>query len=159
MDWLLTCRGIPQLYYGNEILMTGFTSPNDGYVRQDFPGGWKNDTANKFIATGRTEKENDVWNHIARLANFRKTSSAITTGKMMQFIPEDGIYPYFRYDDKQTIMVVMNTAKDKKSVSVARLAERTNGFSKMKNVHTGEVVPLGDFSLNAKASVVFELVK
>ena len=159
MDWLLTCRGIPQLYYGNEILMTGVTSPNDGYVRQDFPGGWKNDSSNKFTAAGRTEKENDVWNYISRLANFRKTSSAITTGKMMQFIPEDGIYPYFRYDDKQTIFVVLNTAKEKKTIKVKRLEERTKGFSKMRNIHTGETIAVGDFELEAKASAVFELVR
>ncbi|MBC7936755.1 MAG: cyclomaltodextrinase N-terminal domain-containing protein [Rhizobacter sp.] len=159
MDWLLTCRGIPQLYYGNEILMTGLTNPNDGYVRQDFPGGWKNDSSNKFTAAGRSVKENDVWNYIAGLANFRKTSSALTTGKMMQFIPEDGVYPYFRYDDKQSIFVVMNTAKEKKNVSVKRLEERMKGFTKMKNIHTGEITAAGDFSLEAKASAVFELMR
>ena len=159
IDWLLTCRGIPQLYYGNEILMTGVTSPNDGYVRLDFPGGWKDDKLNKFTAEGRNEKENDVWNYLARLANFRKNSSAITTGKMMQFTPDDGIYPYFRYDDKQTIFVVLNTAKEKKTIKVDRFAERTKGFTKMKNVHTGETVSLADFSVEPKASVVFELLK
>ena len=159
IDWLLTCRGIPQLYYGNEILMTGVTSPNDGYVRLDFPGGWKDDKLNKFTAAGRNEKENDVWNYLARLANFRKNSSAITTGKMMQFTPDDGIYPYFRYDDKQTIFVVLNTAKEKKTIKVDRFTERTKGFTKMKNVHTGETVSLADFSVEPKASVVFELLK
>jgi glycosidase len=72
LAWLLTCRGIPQMYYGNEILMTGVTSPNDGYVRQDFPGGWEGDAANKFTAAGRTEKENDVFNYIKTLANFKQ---------------------------------------------------------------------------------------
>ncbi|MFT3980790.1 MAG: alpha-amylase family glycosyl hydrolase [Ferruginibacter sp.] len=160
MDWLLTSRGIPQLYYGNEILMTGYTSPNDGYVRKDFMGGWKQDSVNKFTAAGRSAKENDVWKYIARLANFRKTSSALTTGKLMQFIPQDdGVYPYFRYDNKQTIFVVINTANNKKTIVVKRFEERTKGFSKMKNVHTGEIVPLGDFDVEAKASAVFELLK
>lgn len=160
IDWLLTNRGIPQLYYGNEILMTGVTSPNDGYVRQDFLGGWKEDKQNKFTAAGRTEKENDVWNYLAVMANFRKTSSALTTGKMMQFTPEDGgVYPYFRYDDKQTIFVVLNTAKEKKTVRVKRFEERTKGFTKMKNIHTGEVTALSDFDVEAKSSVVFELIK
>jgi glycosidase len=159
IDWLMTNRGIPQLYYGNEILMTGVTSPNDGYVRQDFSGGWKEDASDKFTVAGRTEKENDVWNYLSRMANFRKTSSAITTGKMMQFTPDDGVYVYFRYDDKQTVFVIMNTAKEKKKVSVARFAERTKGFSKMKNVHTAEVVPLADVEVEGKGSFVFELMK
>lgn len=160
IDWLLTNRGIPQLYYGNEILMTGVTSPNDGYVRQDFSGGWKEDKQNKFTAAGRTEKENDVWNYLSAMANFRKTSSALTTGKMMQFTPQDGgVYPYFRYDDKQTIFVVLNTAKEKKKISVKRFEERTKGFTRMKNIHTGETTALADFDLEAKASAVFELLK
>ncbi|HRD58647.1 MAG TPA: alpha-amylase family glycosyl hydrolase [Ferruginibacter sp.] len=160
MDWLLTCRGIPQLYYGNEILMTGFTSPSDGYVRKDFMGGWKEDSLNKFTASGRTLKENEVWNYIATLANFRKTSTALTTGKMMQYIPiDDGVYAYFRYDDKQTIFVVLNTAKTEKRIIVNRYNERTKGFSKIRNVHTGEVVSLTDFTIPAKESRVFELLK
>lgn len=159
IDWLMTNRGIPQLYYGNEILMTGMTSPNDGYVRQDFPGGWKEDKMDKFTALGRTDKENDVWNYLSRIARFRKTSSAITTGKMMQFTPDDGVYVYFRYDDKQTVFVIMNTAKEKKKVSVARFAERTKGFSKMRNVHTGEVMSLSDVEVEGKGSFVFELLR
>ena len=159
INWLLTCRGIPQFYYGGEIAMTGTTSPNDGYVRKDFMGGWPGDSTNKFTSSGRTGKENEIWNHISKLANYRKTSSAITTGKMMQFVPEDGLYVYFRYDAKQTIMVVMNTGKEKKTVAVKRFAERTNGFSSFKNIHTGEVKPLADFVVDTKGSGVYELVK
>ncbi|RYY45298.1 MAG: alpha-amylase [Chitinophagaceae bacterium] len=159
IDWLMTNRGIPQLYYGNEILMTGVTSPHDGYVRQDFMGGWKEDAADKFTSAGRTDKENDVWNYLSRIANFRKTSSAITTGKMMQFTPEDGVYVYFRYDDKQTVMVVMNTAKEEKKTGLARFAERTKGFTNMRNIHTGANQPLADFTVPANGSAVFELLR
>jgi neopullulanase len=159
INWLLTCRGIPQFYYGGEIGMTGTTSPNDGYVRQDFIGGWKEDAVNKFTASGRNAKENEIWNHVATLANFRKGSSAITSGKMMQFTPQDGVYTYFRYDDKQTIMTVMNTAKDTKTVGLNRFSERTRGFSKMRNVHTGVVTELKDISLGTYQSAVYELIR
>jgi glycosidase len=159
INWLLTCRGIPQTYYGDEIAVTGTTSPNDGYVRLDFPGGWKSDTQSKFAKEGRNAKENDVWSHIATLANYRKQSSAITTGKMMQFVPEDGVYIYFRYDDKQTVMVVMNTAKENKVIALKRFEERTKGFSKMKNIITGAVSDLNDFKLDSYRSSVFELIK
>ncbi|HMU10912.1 MAG TPA: alpha-amylase family glycosyl hydrolase [Ferruginibacter sp.] len=159
INWLLTCRGIPQFYYGGEIGMTGVTNPNDGFVRQDFPGGWTSDPANKFTNAGRTEKEREIWDHIARLANYRKSSSALTKGKMMQFLPLDGVYVYFRYDDKQTIMVIMNTAKEKKNLTMKRFAERTNGFSRVKNILTGAVNELADLSLESYDSVVFELLK
>jgi glycosidase len=157
--WLLTCRGIPELYYGDELGLEGFTSPNDGHVRQDFPGGWASDPVNKFSIAGRNAQEEGIWRYIAKLANFRKASSALTTGKMMQYVPEDGIYVYFRYNNDQTIMVVMNTAKEKKNISPKKYFERTNGFSKMKNVITGEVANLNDFSIDAKASGVWELIK
>ena len=159
INWLLTCRGIPQTYYGDEIAVTGTTSPNDGYVRLDFPGGWKGDAQNKFTKEGRNAKENEIWNHTATLANYRKQSSAITTGKMMQFVPEDGMYVYFRYDDRQTVMVVMNTAKENKAIALKRFEERTKGFSRMKNIITGAVTDLKDFNLDSYKSSVFELIK
>jgi glycosidase len=157
--WLLTCRGIPQLYYGDELGLKGFATPNDGHVRQDFPGGWASDSHNKFSIAGRNAQEEGIWRYIAKLANFRKASSALTTGKMMQYVPEDGLYVYFRYDNTQTIMVVMNTAKDKKNISPKKYSERTNNFSKMKNIFTGEIADLNDFSVDAKGSDVYELIK
>lgn len=156
--WLLTCRGIPQMYYGNEILMTGVTSPNDGYVRLDFPGGWKGDRYNKFIASGRTEKENAVFNYIKTLANFRKTSSAITKGKMMQYLPVDGVYVYFRYDNKQTIMCAMNTNNKPATIALSRFAERMNGFTTARDVVTGKTIALADsLTLHPMHNWVLEL--
>ncbi len=159
ITWLLTCRGIPQIYYGDEIGLTGFTQPNDGHVRQDFPGGWASDASNKFSIAGRNAREEGIWRYIAKLANFRKTSSALTTGKMMQYVPEDGVYVYFRYDTTQTVIVVMNTSNDKKNISPMKYFERTNGFSKMKNISDGEQTELKDFSVEAKESGVFELLQ
>jgi len=157
--WLLTCRGIPELYYGDELGLKGFTIPNDGHVRQDFPGGWPSDSLNKFSISGRSAQEEGIWRYIAKLAKFRKASSALTMGRMMQFAPEDGVYVYFRYDNDQTIMVVMNTASDKKNISPKKYTERTAGFSKMKNVLTGEVTGLSDFWVDTKESRVYELMK
>jgi glycosidase len=157
--WLLTCRGIPEMYYGDELGLTGITSPNDGQVRQDFPGGWPSDSLNKFTAAGRNKLEGSIWNYIAILANFRKSSSAITTGKMMQYVPVEGVYVYFRYDKEQTVMVIMNTSKEEKNIFPEKFAERTNGFSKMKNVITGVTSNIKNFKIEAKGSVILELKK
>ena len=160
LAWLLTCRGIPEIYYGDELGLTGFTTPNDGHVRQDFPGGWPSDSLNKFSIAGRNAQEEDIWRYIAKLANFRKSSSALTNGKLMQYVPfGNGVYVYFRYSNDQTVMVVMNTSKEQKNIVPSNYSERTNGFSKMKNIITGEVTELKDFSVEAKASVVWELLK
>jgi glycosidase len=133
--WLLTCRGIPQLYYGTEVLMKGVANP-DGWVRLDFPGGWEGDAQNKFEASGRTAQENEAWNFTKTIAQFRKKSSAIKTGKLMQFVPDNGVYTYFRYDDQQTVMVVMNTGNDEKTLDPQRFSERTKGFSKGRDIIT-----------------------
>lgn len=157
--WLLTSRGIPQLYYGAEIGMTGITSPHDGFVREDFPGGWKSDSLNKFTLAGRTAKEEGIWRHIAKLANFRKQSSAITSGRMMQFSPKEGEYVFFRYDDSQTVMTILNTAKTTQLIVMDTYKERTNGFTRKKNVLSGEVSDLQDFSLEPMESGVWELME
>lgn len=159
ITWLLTCRGIPQWYYTSEFATTGTTSPSDGYVRLDFPGGWPGDAANKFTIAGRTQKDQTIYQHLATLANYRKTSSALTTGKFMQYIPENGVYVYFRYDDKQTIMVVMNTAKEEKKISLARFAERTNGFTKYKDIVSKATGELNDFNLGSYKAVAYELIR
>ena len=138
LGWLLTFRGVPQLYYGDEILMTGKSNP-DGFVRGDFMGGWKEDAQNKFTEAGRTAKENDVFNYIKTLANFRLKSSAITKGKMMQFVPENGLYTYFRYDEKETIICIMNTSDEEKNIDVSKnYSDIVKGFSAMTDVITKE---------------------
>ncbi|MGN7786058.1 alpha-amylase family glycosyl hydrolase [Niabella sp. 22666] len=156
--WLLTSRGIPQMYYGNEILMAGTTSPNDGYVRLDFPGGWKGDQHNKFTAAGRTAKENQVFDYIRKLAHFRKSSSAIKTGKLMQFVPYDGVYVYFRYDAQQSVMCIMNTNDKAFTLGLGRFAEKLNGFATGRDVVTDVKIPLKDsIALRPMSNLVLEL--
>jgi neopullulanase len=141
--WLLTFRGIPQMYYGGEILMKGVTDP-DGWVRLDFPGGWPGDPVNKFTAQGRTSEEQEVFTLISTLANFRKQSSAIKTGKFMHYVPADGMYVYFRYDDNQTVMCVMNTSDKDVTIDFSNYAERTRNFSGATDVLTADKVNLSD---------------
>lgn len=143
LSWLLTYRGIPQLYYGTEILLKNFADP-DGLVRQDFPGGWTADSSNKFTAAGRTVAENDLFNHTRTLARFRKNSSALTSGKMMQYVPEDGVYVYFRYDEKQTILCIMNTNDTTKTIAASRFAERMKGFSNARDLISGQTFSIRD---------------
>ncbi|MCK6618028.1 MAG: glycoside hydrolase family 13 protein [Cyclobacteriaceae bacterium] len=157
--WLLTCRGIPQLYYGGEILMTGITNP-DGWVRLDFPGGWPDDKVNKFTAEGRTNQENEVFNLIRTLANYRKKSSAITTGKFMHYLPVDGVYVYFRYDHTQTIMCIMNTSDKDQLIDFTKYSERTTGFAKATNVLSGEnLTTSSPLTTKPMSLVVLELIK
>jgi glycosidase len=157
LAWLMTCRGIPQLYYGTEILMKGISNP-DGWVRLDFPGGWEGDKKNAFNKTGLTSDELEMLSYTQKLGQFRKSSSAITKGKMMQYLPNEGLYIYFRYDANQTIMCVMNTSNQERIVNFNDYNERTNGFSGGKEVVSGKSIAQ-QFDIPAMTMQVIELTK
>lgn len=161
LNWLMTLRGIPQLYYGTEVLMKNKKENSDATVREDFPGGWADDKEkeNRFTSKGRSDKQQEAFEYLSRLAHYRKTSSALTTGKTMQFIPENGLYVYFRYDPRQTVMVIANKGEKELKPDWSRFAERMNGFTRLKNVVTGKQEVLNGFMIDAGESHVFELVK
>ncbi len=158
LAWLLTTRGIPQLYYGTEVLMKGISNP-DGWVRLDFPGGWGNqDTANAFTGQGLTPAQQHVLQYTTTLANFRRNSPAIQTGKLMQYVPDDGIYVYFRYNDAQTVMCVMNTNDSPKHLSTKRFAESLGQHTTAIDVITKESIILStEIVVPAKTVLVLSL--
>jgi len=159
INWLLTLRGIPQLYYGTEILMGGSTNPTDALVRKDFPGGWKEDSVNKFDSAGRTALENEAFYYVKKLANYRKNSSALKTGKTMQFVPIDGMYIYFRYDKKQTVMVVSNTNDAPVKINMNRYKERLAGFDQLQDIFSGTLFSIKNgLEIPAKGSGVYQLL-
>ncbi|HVW98439.1 MAG TPA: glycoside hydrolase family 13 protein [Mucilaginibacter sp.] len=157
MAMLMTMRGVPQLYYGDEILMKNYSNP-DGLVREDFPGGWKGDKKDKFVAADRSNKENEAFDYVRKLANYRKATPALQTGKMMQYLPQGGIYVYFRYDADKTIMVVYNSNDKEVTTRTARYDERIKGTGKAKNVMTDETVDLSKLTIGPKSTLVLELL-
>lgn len=160
LTWLLTTRGIPSMYYGTEILMKNFKDPSDAEVRRDFPGGFPGDKENKFETAGRTDRENEAFLFVRRLATYRRDTPAMHSGKLMQFLPQNGIYVYFRYDKDKTVMVATNSTDKETSLDTARFAERMTGFTAAKNVLTDATVnDLKRIPLPAKTAVVLELIK
>lgn len=159
LNWLLTLRGIPQLYYGTEVLMKNFKNPNDAMVRMDFPGGWAGDSVNKFSRSGRTSLEDSMYTYISKLAQFRKQSPALTRGKMMQFIPRNNFYVYFRYTPEQTVMVMANTGNKPGQMRWKEWTERTKGFTKARDVISGKVIAIENIAVKEGESFVFELIK
>ncbi|MDB5031964.1 glycoside hydrolase family 13 protein [Mucilaginibacter sp.] len=159
MALLLTMRGVPQMYYGDEILMKNLSNP-DGLVRADFPGGWSDDKENKFIARGRNNQENEAFDYIRTLANYRKNTTALQTGKLMQYIPQDGVYVYFRYDTEKTVMVIYNGNDKPANLHTDRFNERVAGFNTAINVITNEhISDIKEVIVPAKTTFVFELKK
>lgn len=154
---LLTTRGIPQLYYGAEILMKNFCNP-DGLVREDFKGGWPGDKENKFIASGRTAQENEVFDYLRKLANYRKQNAVLQTGRMMQYVPENGVYVYFRYNESKTVMVIMNGSDKAKELSTKRFTERIGRFTKGLDITTDKEQSITDIiAVPAFTTLVLEL--
>jgi glycosidase len=135
--------------------MKGVSNP-DGWVRLDFAGGWKGDQKNAFTGANLTDSEKEVQALVKKLGNYRKQSSALKQGKLMQYVPKDGVYVYFRYDEKQTVMCVMNTNDKEQDVQFNNFAERTDGFTKAINVVDGNVVS-SKFTVPAKKMWVLEL--
>jgi glycosidase len=154
--WLLTTRGIPQIYYGGEVLMKGATHPRDGWVRLDFPGGWPGDKKNAFTQEGLTDSEKDVQNFVRQLATFRKNSSALRFGKLSQFIPVGSSYVYFRHDAQQTIMIILNPGGNDEQYQLADYHEIIGERTTAHDVMTG-VSSSGKVSVPAKSIKILEI--
>lgn len=106
--FLATTRGIPQLYYGTELLMENPNSDSHGEIRSDFPGGWSNDNINAITGKGLSKQQKDMQQWIKRLLNWRKNSPVMKGSKLVHYVPKNGVYVYFRYNDFGKIMVVIN---------------------------------------------------
>jgi glycosidase len=154
---LLTTRGIPQLYYGTEIMQGGRKSNGDGDIRRDFPGGWPGDTRNAFTAEGRTSPENEAFTYLKRLLNYRKENPVLHSGKMVHFIPQNNVYVYFRMNSDKTVMVILNNADERRSIDITRYEECLRGVRKGKDVISGLVVNLGELVVAGKTAEILEL--
>jgi glycosidase len=156
---LLTLRGIPQIFYGMELGMVG-NGNNHGTLRADMPGGWKGDSLNVFTEAGRTPEQRELFNYLKTILTWRKSKSVIHSGKFMHFIPENGLYVYFRYTDSESVMVILNNNEEVKTLDTKRFRERLDGFTRGKNIVTNETLStLQDISLPAKSATIIELQK
>ena len=160
MAFMLTTRGTPQIYYGTEILMPGEEHKGHGDIRKDFPGGWETDKNNAFTKEGRTAEQNEAFNFLRRLLNWRKLNSAVQYGKLTHYIPEDGVYVYFRTYKDNTIMVLLNNTSEKKTIDLERFKESIGNNTKGKSVLTRRGWDkLTSIEIPAKAPLIIELSK
>lgn len=123
MVFLLTTRGIPQIYYGTEILMIGDKGKGDGDLRKDFPGGWQGDTRNCFAKNGRTALENEAFEFTRQLLNWRKGNQVIGKGSLKHYSIQNGVYVYQREFNGKSVVVIMNGTDDSKELDLAPYQE------------------------------------
>jgi len=158
MAFLLTTRGIPQIYYGTEILLPGDDAKGHGDIRRDFPGGWPTDSKSAFTPEGRTKRQNEIWNYMSTILNWRKTANAIHNGKLTHFIPENEVYVYFRHNSEQTVMVILHNGYQPKVLDTSRFAEfLSNKTSGIDIISGNKVENLAKIQLSPRSAMIIEL--
>jgi glycosidase len=124
LAFLLTTRGIPQLFYGTEVLMNNPGTEDHGIIRSDFPGGWAGDARNAFTGQGLSDDERAMQDYTRKLLQWRRTAPALRDGRLTHYVPMDGVYVYFRHDAAQKIMVVLNNGDAARTLDTQRFHER-----------------------------------
>lgn len=156
---LTTVRGYPQIYYGNEIMLGGNRGSYEGQ-RFDFPGGWPGDAMDAFSEKGRTAQQREVFSYLQQLLQYRKQNPVLHTGAMKQFIPENGVYVYFRYNDTKTVMVIVNNNEDERQIDLVRFAEMLESVRSGINIITSEIFTFENrIGVEAKSVTIIELKK
>lgn len=141
---LLTTPRIPQLYYGTEVMMNGTKEITDGYVRKDFPGGWSSDETSAFTPAGRTMLQQECYSYFRKLLHWRKGNEVIAKGRMIQFIPQQGVYVYARQHEGKTVLVLLNGTDEEINLPLKHYAEVLRGISTGKDVITERTIALGE---------------
>jgi glycosidase len=158
MTILATMRGIPQLYYGSEIGMAGDKGKGDADIRQDFPGGWNGDANNAFTKQGRTAEQQKFFEFSSKLFTWRKSKEVIHSGKMTHYLPDNNVYVYFRHNDKETVMVIINNAPDTQKINSTRFQENIKSFISGVDILSGKTIDLkNEITIEGKSALILEL--
>jgi glycosidase len=112
---LLTTRGVPMIYYGDEIAMAGGGDPDN---RRDFPGGWTSDAHNAFVESGRSADENSVWSYVQKLIALRKSTPALgRAARTTNLFSSEQQWVYLRSSSASSAIVAVNNDKTPVSIS------------------------------------------
>lgn len=143
ITFLLTTRGIPQIYYGTEILMTGDKGKGDGDLRKDFPGGWQDDTTENFTANGRTAMQNEAFDFTRKLLNWRKGNDVLGKGSLKHYSIQSGTYVYERKYNGRSVVVMMNGTGQAQTLNLTPYREILPQ-AEAKDFLSGRTVTLGE---------------
>jgi glycosidase len=158
LTYVATMRGIPQIFYGTEILMANGHPHDDGEVRRDFPGGWPGDAVDAFTARGLAAPAAAAQTFVRTLLNWRKHSPAVHDGSLRHYAPLDGTYVYFRQLGPETVMVALNKHTTAAKLDLGRFRESLARGATGRNVLTGAPVELLDeLTLPPRSATVLDL--
>jgi glycosidase len=158
MAWIATVRGVPQFYYGSEVLLRGPSERRDGELRADMPGGWPGDRADAFTGAGLTAQQREAQDFVRRLFTWRRGAGAVHAGTLTHYAPVDGVYVYFREHAGQRVMVALNRNPEPAALALDRFAASLGGAGTGTDVLDGRRVALrGSLLLPARAPLILEL--
>lgn len=149
---LATLRGIPQTYYGDELMFLNSDDRGDSAWRREFSGGWEGDEVNLFTAEGRTPEQEDLYRFNSRLWQWRKSAEVVQKGKTLHFLTRDNTYAYFRYlpaeegnTIEKAVFVYLNNSNEDKHVPWSYYDEITPRLgSSATDVLTGAPASVSD---------------
>ena len=158
MAFVATTRGTPQFYYGSEVLLRGPGERRDGEVRADMPGGWPGDAANAFTGEGLSAEQREAQAWIRALFQWRKRTPVVHDGELTHYAPHEGVYVYFRHDDRATVMVALNRNGGTTTLALDRFTRFLPAGIRARDALTGKPVALGSsLALPAKSATILEL--
>lgn len=142
--YLLTSRGIPQIYYGTELLMNGSKEKGDGNIRLDMPGGFPGDETDAFTAAGRSAMQNEAFSFMSKLLHWRQGNKAISDGTTLHFMPSNCMYVYERKAGGRRAIVLMNGIDEENEADMSRYAEIMKPGDMFRDVISGETVTIAE---------------
>src|SRR6266481_2878401 len=111
----LTLRGIPEIYYGDEIGMPGGGDPDN---RRDFPGGWIGDANDAFAPSGRTRDQQDIFSYVQLLLRLRREHAALRGGQLWHLASDESSYVFARESEEERLMVAFNNADQRRELRI-----------------------------------------
>lgn len=159
LTFLLTSRGIPQIYYGTELLMSGSKEKGDGYVRRDMPGGFPGDQTDAFTTQGRTPLQNEAWDYLSKLLKWRRdvANEVIAKGKLKHFMPINLVYVYERKLGDKSIYVIMNGSESPLDLDMSRYTEILPEGMKLTKAMSGDQVEISkEMKLAPKETLILQ---
>jgi len=158
--FLMTTRGIPQVYYATELMQPMLDVEGDGAKRPDMPGGWPSDEHSVFTEEGRTARENEAHDFVTKLTSWREDADVIHHGQLTHYIPQDNTYVYVRHDADDAVMVALNNAEEARDLPLNRFEERLQGYIEGRDVISGRTMTLQDtLTVPPKTPMVLELTR
>ena len=111
----LTLRGIPEIYYGDEIGMPGGGDPDN---RRDFPGGWIGDANDAFSPSGRTREQQEIFSYVQSLLRLRREHQALRGGNLWHLASDEASYVFLRESEEERLVVAFNNSNQSRELRI-----------------------------------------